>query len=231
MNSALQTVAVQSTELHDCWNRIGVRGDSSCSELTAHIHCRNCPTYSLAARKLLDAPPPSDYSRVWADHFARPIAPFETDSHSVMIFRMGMEWLAVPTSSCVEVVSSRPIHSLPHRRSGAVLGVVNIRGALLVCISLAQILQVAVDDAQQKSAPRMLTQRLLVLRWTDAAAVVPVDEVHGVLRISPKDLQPAPATLTGAHPTYTKAVVRWGERSVGLLNDELLGYMLARVLA
>ena len=53
------------TELHaaladvdDCWNRIGIRGDQSCPKLPEYVHCRNCPVYASAARRLLDRLPP-----------------------------------------------------------------------------------------------------------------------------------------------------------------------------
>src|SRR2546422_1979826 len=40
--------------------------------------------------------------------------------------------------SIAEVAERRVIHSLPHRRTGIVLGVVNVRGELLVCVSLGR---------------------------------------------------------------------------------------------
>ena len=46
------------------------------------------------------------------------------------------------------VPGSRPnrlIHSLPHRRQGIVLGLVNVRGELLICVSLARLLGIVPD--------------------------------------------------------------------------------------
>ncbi|HKI70410.1 MAG TPA: hypothetical protein VKA67_12520, partial [Verrucomicrobiae bacterium] len=57
---------------NDCWDKIGVNGDSSCPELEKHIHCRNCPVYTGAALQLLNRPLPVDYRHEWAEHFARP---------------------------------------------------------------------------------------------------------------------------------------------------------------
>jgi chemotaxis-related protein WspD len=232
MNSkALQIGTVGPADLDDCWNRIGVRGDRSCARLIAHIHCRNCPVYSAAARRLLDTPASSDYSRAWTDHFAQPFAVVEADTHSVMIFRVGAEWLAVSTHSCAEVTSSRVIHSLPHRRSGAVLGLANVRGVLRVCVSLGAILQVTADTAADQAAQRSVTQRLLVLSWPDGTVAVPVDEVHGVHRFRAQDSKQVPATLARARCTYTKAVLCWRDRSVGVLDEQLLGYTITRSLA
>lgn len=230
-SSVLQASSVAPADLDDCWNRIGVRGDRSCVQLIDCIHCRNCPVYSAAARKLLETPASSDYTRTWTDHVAQPVNPVETDTHSVMIFRVGAEWMAVPTHSCVEVASSRTVHSLPHRRSGAVLGVANVRGVLRVCVSLGAILHVTAADTAAQSAQGNLSQRLLVLSWPDGAVAVPVDEAHGVHRFRDQDLKEVPATLARAQSTYTKAVLSWNERSVGVLDEHLLGYAITRSLA
>src|SRR5437588_4360 len=39
--------------IDDCWNRIGIGGDRTCPELAVHIHCRSCPVFSAAARRVV----------------------------------------------------------------------------------------------------------------------------------------------------------------------------------
>src|SRR5579859_2702256 len=131
------------TTVHDCWNSIGVRGDGSCPALERHVHCRNCPTYAAAASELLDMQLPNDHLSQWTPRIAQRQAP-TTDTHtlSLVIFRLGEELLALPTDSFKEVVSGGTIHSIPHRRDGIVLGLTNIRGELVVCASLSQLLGV-----------------------------------------------------------------------------------------
>jgi chemotaxis-related protein WspD len=232
MNSpALRNEAAQPDTLDDCWNRIGVRGDRSCPQLTSQVHCHNCPVYSTAARTLLNAPAPEGYSAHWGEYLAQPTPAAEVDTHSVMIFRLGAEWLAIPTHLCVEVTGSRAVHSLPHRRNVAVLGVTNVRGGLLLCISLGAILEVAADVVA-KAAPRtVLSERMLVLGWPEGAVAAPVDEVHGVRRFRAQDLQDVPATVAKAQATYTQGILQWDEHSVGLLDAELLCYTINRSLA
>src|ERR1700674_3487561 len=118
--------------VNDCWNRIGVGGDGSCVELEQHVHCRNCPIYSAAALSLLDRDLPDAYQSDWADHFAQAKPSREADTHSAIIFRIGPEWFAFPTLLFDEIAELRTIHSLPHQRSGAVLGLVNVRGELII---------------------------------------------------------------------------------------------------
>jgi len=90
-----------------------------------------------------------------------------------------------------------PIHSLPHRRDGAVLGVANMRGGLLVCISLAVILGVTAqtEAIPTQSRRRAAVPRLLVARGAAGAVVFPVDEVQGTERFRARDLKDVPATV------------------------------------
>jgi chemotaxis-related protein WspD len=226
------------TALHDCWNRIGVRGDRSCAELLAHIHCRNCPVFSAAARSLLDVPVPAQLREAATEHFARPAQAEPgrvagVDRQSAIVFRLRAEWYAIRTAVCLEIADARPIHSLPHRRDAMVLGVVNVRGELLACISLAVILGAS---AQPEAIPapmrrRAAVPRLLVARSPTGAMVFPVDEVQGMERFGARDLKEVPATVAQAQATYTKALMPLGDRTVGLLDEQLLFYTVERALA
>lgn len=217
--------------LNDCWNRIGVRGDGSCPELERYVHCRNCPVYSSAAIRLLDAPLPPGRREEWTTHFARPLATASAALQSVVIFRLGAEWLALPTSAFREVAPLRPIHSLPHRRNGTVLGLTNIRGELLVCVSLASVLGVEPAAPAKSDKARTFHRRLLVIGTEGGRLVFPVDEVHGTHHCTTEEMQPVPATIARATATYTKAVFAWQQRTVGCLDAQLLGYTLNRSLA
>ena len=217
--------------LNDCWNKIGVRGDSSCPELERYVHCRNCPVYSASAAKLLDADLPAGHLDEWTGHFSREQQVAEAGTHSVVIFRIGAEWLALPTTVFKEVASVRAIHSLPHRRSGTVLGLANIRGVLLVCMSLGEVLGLEkVAETKQEKA-RALHRRLLVISREGSRLVFPVDEIHGIHRCPPSELKAVPATVAKATATYTKSVFAWQKKTVGCLDDQLLFYTLNRSLA
>jgi chemotaxis-related protein WspD len=227
-----------SRTLDDCWNRIGVHGDRSCPELSGHVHCRNCPVFSAAARTLLDVPAPASSQQNATEHFARSARaddglPAGADTQSVIVFRLRAEWYAIRTAVCLEIADLRPIHSLPHRRDGAVLGVANVRGGLLVCISLAVILGVTVQSeaVPAQSRRRAAMPRLLVARSTAGAVVFPVDEVQGTERFCARDLKDVPATVAHARATYTQALVPLGDKKVGLLDEQLLFYAVERALA
>lgn len=236
MSHDLQRAELARRAIDACWSRIGVSGDRSCPELKVHIHCRNCPVYSSAARALLDAPPPHDALEQSTRHFANPTALIERSSnkdaaHSAIVFRLRSEWFALPTVLCLEVTDVRPIHSLPHRRSGSILGVANIRGELLVCISLTDILGLATQAESKQVRRGTVTPRLLVARREQGAVVFPVDEVQGVQRFYERDLAPTPATVAKAQAKYTKALLAVEQKTVGLIDDQLLFYTVERSLA
>ena len=53
-----------------------------------------------------------------------------------MVFRIGAEWIGLPTDVFQEVAEECIVHTLPHRRGGVLAGLVNVRGELLLCVAL-----------------------------------------------------------------------------------------------
>lgn len=225
----MPSATLERPVIHDCWNKIGVNGDASCPELKKWVHCRNCPVYSAAAVELLNRDLPADYLDEWTRHVAQKKPIPAGDTQSVVVFRLGSEWLALPTKVFKEIVSIRPVHSLPHRRNGVVLGLANIRGELLVCITLRQILQLEETVESNNEKLRTANARLLFIQSEGLRAVCPVDEVFGLHRFHPRELMPVPATLAKATRSYTKGIVSWRQGAVGLLDEDLLFYTLNRV--
>ena len=213
----------------DCWNKIGVTGDGSCGELATVIHCRNCPVYSAAGARLLDRERPVDYQKYWTDYFARERKGINPARQSAVIFRVGNEWLALSTGSFLEVTEPRPIHTLPHRRNGIVLGVTNVRGQLLVCISLARLL--GMERTLPPARPGPQNERLMVLEHQNSLVTFPVDDVQGVRRFHAEDLHPAPATVSHANPGITRSILMWEDHKVGCLDEESLFAAINRSLA
>lgn len=207
-------------QVDDCWNRIGIAGDSSCKELEAYVHCRNCPVYAAAGEKLLERSLAPGYRRDWASHFARPKQAVAPGAISVVLFRVGSEWLALPTMAFQEVAEKRKVHSIPHRRKGTLLGLVNVRGELVICVSLAKVL--GLQHAAAPETGRLIYERLLVANADSKRVVFPVDEVHGVHRFEPDQLREPPATLTKSGTSYTKGILHWNGRLAICLDADLL---------
>jgi len=215
--------------IHDCWNTIGVGGDHSCRELTRHIHCHNCPVHSAAAAQFLDRPLTPDYRREWTDHFAREKKIATPAKTSAIIFRINGEWLGMPTQAFQEIAERRGLHSLPHRRRGVVLGIVNIRGELLICASIGKLL--GLDATALIKRQIAVFDRLLVANWNGQRFAFPVDEVHGVHRFHSADLREPPATVARSGFNCAIGVFPWRNYTVGFLDPESLFAALNRNLS
>ncbi|WP_230414344.1 chemotaxis protein CheW [Collimonas silvisoli] len=214
--------------IDDCWNRIGVRGDASCERLSQHIDCRNCQVHARAAAELLDRLLVED---IGDSRYEQAEEPQQTaaDLRSLLLFRIGDEWLALPTALLEEITELRSVHRLPHRQNAIVLGITNIRGALVTCVSLAAMLGISSDNLA--TARQELLRRMLIVRHNGQITAFTADEVHGTLRIAASAQQPVPTTLTRAAGHFTSAVIHWNGHSVGLLDQELLFHTLDRSLA
>jgi chemotaxis-related protein WspD len=201
----------------DCWNRIGVQGDRSCPELARVLHCHNCPVFASAGRRFLDTPSPDGYLEEWTERLARPPERPPTDLQSVLLFRLGDEWLALPVDLLVEVTTPRPVHRVPHR-GGLLAGLVNVRGELYLCVRLDRLLGITrkENDGRAEDNP---AARLLLVRRDGERWVFPVDEVAQVHRFPAAALTRAPATVARAAGRVTRGVLTWEGRSVGCLDE------------
>jgi chemotaxis-related protein WspD len=213
----------------NCWNTIGVSGDRSCAELNTHVHCRNCPVFAGAARSFFERPAPKDYLADWSRWLAESAAfaacgdeqKGEADhlvsrgeSQSVLIFRLGEEWLAFRTQTVAEVTLPRPVHRIPHRTSEVLTGIVSLQGQVQLCVSLYGLLG-ATAAAESPS-------RLVVLRDVERAEtwVFTADEVVGVRRVPRKEWRNVPSTLINPAVGFSQAVLDWNGHSVGLLDEQ-----------
>lgn len=179
------------------------------------------------ALHLLDREPPADYLREWTERIAAEKTTAEAGTNSAVIFRVGVEWLALPASVFQEVAENCTPHTMPHRSGGVVAGIVTIRGELLLCASLGKLLGLE----QSSNGKQMPDQRLLVANRDGNRVAFPVDEVHGVVRYHRRELNPVPATLAHTAAPYTIGLLSWQERTVGCLDEELLFYTLNKSFA
>ena len=230
---------VPTAAWQDCWNQTGVQGDATCPRLREVSHCRNCPVYSNAASRLLGSEPPEDYLVEWSVRLAAPPpAPEAARTAVLMIFRLGAEWLALPAAVFQEVAEPRPAHSLPHRRGRVLRGVVNIRGELVVCVSLGGAL--GLEEAAPAptrgvngdggNRPGPVYGRLVVVGTPGGRLAFAVSEVSGIEAFAPTQLRPVPETLALANARFTARVLSWRGHTVGCLDDGPLFASLNRSL-
>src|SRR5450830_1686329 len=249
MSELLQKMPALDVTVDDCWNRIGVRGDNSCPKLKEYFRCLNCPTFAAAASALLDRPVPA------AGFLQKDEMPLQSGrdggdmantlrrgrgdaTASMLVFRIGEEWLGLPTTAIVEVIEARAIHSLPHQANQSVLGLTNIRGALKICVSLGRMLGIGGGSSGTSGSSggsgnaiaAHAGQRLLVVSHDEQILAFPVNEVSGVHAYMADATQLPPSTVAQTGSAYTQAVIGWRDKKVGLLDCGLLFYALNRSL-
>lgn len=228
----------------NCWNQIGVQGDRTCSELEIVVHCQNCSVYSQAGRRLLDRPAPDGYVAEWTAMLAQTQtqqADYSTVV-SVAIFRLGQEWLALPASLFNQVLEPAPVHSLPHRSDRILRGIVNVRGQLLLCVSLHELLGIAADpespitsqlSGQKTSQPTGTTQltnrrkvgtypRLVVMEKQRDTWAFEVNEFYGLHRCQSAQLRNAPAFSSQSLAGFTQSILPWHDQNVSYLDADCL---------
>jgi chemotaxis-related protein WspD len=221
----------------DCWNKIGVEGDRSCPQLKVVIHCRNCSVYSLAGRSLLEREASPEYLQEWTEILAKPqpdnaLAPINgvlvrsANTVSVMIFRLGNEWLAFPVKLLQEITNSCAIHSLPHRSNQLFLGLINIRGEILLCVSLRHLLNLEPVTDSHQDLSIVESKQMMVVSSDGKRWVFPVDKICGVHRFQIGELQSTPVVISKASAAYTKGVIYWQDQKVNYLDPDLLFHTL-----
>ena len=208
-----------------CWRRIGVAGDRQCPELARVGHCRNCSRFAEIAVRTLDRAPSRDCVEQATALLAREKDPEVRDTFAVIVFRLADEWLALPAPVFEEVTPLRPIRRIPHHTNGVLLGLVNVRGSLHLCVSMARLLGIAETEhaAQSRGGARLLVIGHDGCRWAFAA-----DEVSGIHRVAPHELEDVPATAAKTAFVPAKAIFPWRQSHAGLLDDRRLFETLAR---
>ena len=250
--------ATAPVTVSDCWNRIGISGDRSCPELQTHIHCRNCPVFASAARTFFDRSAPANYLAEWTQWLAgsppaggnesgKSGCPDEQDRDreliSVLIFRLCQEWLAFRTQTVAEVSLTRPVHRIPHRSNEILIGLVNLRGQLQLCVSLHGLLGVDVTKGQSSHSPipyqakpragdakevgdagsgAAQSSRLVVLRDRERSEtwIFAAEEVLGVHRLPRAQVRSVSSSLANSEVSFSQAILSWEGRSVGFLDEQ-----------
>jgi len=205
-----------------CWTTIGIRGDRSCPELSKHVHCRNCQRYESAVRGLLNHEPPETYVEEFTKIIAEPEIKEAGQKQTVMVFRLGAEWLALPAGLFVELARPRPIRRIPHRSNAIFLGLVSIRGDIQLCFSVGGLLDVHPAEDGKAAPSAGLLRRFCVISKLNRTLVFPADEVHGLGGYAENELQPVPVTVAKTLQKYTVGVITINNRQTGLINDDLL---------
>ncbi len=129
-------------------------------------------------------------------------------------FQVGGEEYVLDIMRIREILAPQRITPVPHAPP-FVVGVINLRGAIIPVVDLRERLGVPV------TAPTRRTRLLIALIGTRKVALV-VDAVTEVVRIPRAEIKPAPALLNAGGPKFFVGVCGQRERLKLLLNVRAL---------
>ncbi|RJQ51946.1 MAG: hypothetical protein C4530_19520 [Desulfobacteraceae bacterium] len=213
----------------NCWKEIGIFGDSSCPKLSELVHCRNCPEYNRVGRGLLDRAIADEFLDEWTKTLAGAKEIDVRDTFSAIVFRINNEWLALKTIYLQETTHVRPVHDVPFRTNKVFRGLVNINGELLLCVSIAELMESTPEDEIAQTDEKAYRRMLVISRGSERYAF-PVDEVQGIYRLSSGDIQDPPATITRSPERIIEGIFNLSGKKVGLMGEERLIEALKRSL-
>lgn len=152
----------------------------------------------------------------WRSEIATPPPSANGDSRLVLfVFRVGGERFGIEPTHVEHTAPLPDIHSMPHRGE-SVAGVVNVRGTVTLCFSLADVLGCA-------AGVTAIRPMLLVLTHGGWRVACRVDEAEGVSSFAPSSLQPPPTTLESAGRSHVKGIFDFGSGpGVGWLDADSL---------
>jgi chemotaxis-related protein WspD len=179
----------------------------------------------------LDRPTTEEYIDLSTAYYA---APRETEgvvASSCFVFRVGAEWLAIPTKLLDEVVEATATHSLPHRRGTVGVGLVSVRGDIIVHVSLAGLLGIANDKSSSTTTARRGARRVVVLADAAGRIAISVDEIMGFHSYDPAASRAVPSTLGQALVSYATSMICIGDRIVGMLDGARVAASLSLALS
>lgn len=223
------------TDIDRCWARIGVwsRDGASCPTLEDVHHCRHCKVYANAGREYFKQNSIIDAREIFSrsESIAAPRAARRQAGKSVVVFRIGVEWLALETTLVNQVLNEKQVRWIPHRSGSLIKGIMNFDGNAIIVFSIRDLLGIdeAADFARQDKC--QVYPRMLVVGNDESRMTFPVDDVYGRHQIFVDTLRPLPDTLSQAMVSYLTGLVEIGERQVGILDGTLLIYGVEQALA
>ncbi|MHB9027189.1 MAG: chemotaxis protein CheW [Candidatus Latescibacterota bacterium] len=201
-----------------CFKDIGVFGRSVCPRLQEYSHCRLCPEYLLAGRDLFERPAPAGWLEEWTESFAGEKAPEPAGTVAVVVCRVGEEWLALAAIRFLRIMNLRHIHTIPFRSGPVVLGLANIDGELVPCMSLSHIIGLPGAERGDGSPG----SRLALVELKGERFALLADEIMEVRRVVPSEIGGAPSTVSKSASGLTVGVFSIGTKTVGLLDEDKL---------
>lgn len=138
----------------------------------------------------------------------------------LLLFRIGQEAAALPAEMLRRVTPAARPSPIPHRTSGVLRGVCNIRGELVLCADLRRLLGLPARDESAAADTPADPRRMIVLGPTDNSWAFEVDALLGVESVDTGAFRAAPVTVEHSISAFTTGVTDVGGRCVTILDGE-----------
>jgi chemotaxis signal transduction protein len=174
-----------------------------------------------AAMRLFDRPlSPADLD-AGAEWAARPVEAHGSARVGLLLFRIGEETFGLPARLLRRVAPVVRCIPIPHRSSGVLRGLCNIRGQLSLCTDLARLLGLPERSASDNtSADAAAHRRMVLIGPPDAPWAFEVDAIVGVERVEQAAIRPPPITVRYALADFTTGIADVRGETVTVLDGE-----------
>ena len=104
------------------------------------------------------------------------------------------------------------------------MGVVNIQGQLRLCFSLHTLLGLEREAKEEKLATVFGSHypRLLAITEGNELFTFPAEEVEGVYQFDLSKMTNVPVNILNSRENYTKGVIKWNEKNIYIINEDML---------
>lgn len=170
------------------------------------------------ARWLFQRVPDQEYLDSCREALAQvPEAPTPTSSY--LVFRLGKQWFGIAAGCASQVSGALEIRAVPNRSAELLLGLVNWRGRLEICVSLYPLF------IPQPGRPEG-ADTFLVLELSGDLYVTPVHQVTGIGRLPHHLIERPPQAAT-----HVSGLVHWEGELISLVDPVSLQQTLRRMVS
>jgi len=170
-----------------------------------------------AILRLLDRPIDPGELDAGAELAALPAEARTRKAVRYLLFRLGDEVAALPAKALRRVTHTARAVPIPHRTSGVLRGVCNIRGELVLCADLHRLLGLPPRSEESAAAE---TRRMVVLGPAENSWAFEVDALMGVESADPTAFLAPPLTVKHAITDFTSGVTSIGDRTITVLDSD-----------
>lgn len=171
-----------------------------------------------AMLRLLDRPVSAQALEADARAAAQPVEAGSRGATGVLMFRLGEESLSLPARSLRRVNPHVGVSPIPLARSPLLRGICSIRGELILCADLHQLLGIT-PAAPQSPAGNADPRRMIVIGPADAPWVFEADAVMGIERVDAASFIPPPVTLAGSTLDFAAGLFDTPAGRITVLDD------------